>query len=96
MNFKPLHSNVVIKPIDKEAITKSGIVLPDTANNELSEQGEVVAVGTGRIAENGQVIPMSVKVGDKIMFKNGYPHEIKIDNQDYLVIKEEDILLILE
>lgn len=96
MNFKPLHSHVVVKPIDQEAITKSGIFLPNTADKERSEQGEVVAVGPGRIADNGQLIPMNVKIGDKVMFKKYAPDEIKIDSQDYLVIKEEDIMLILE
>ena len=96
MQLKPLYSHVVIKPIDQEAVTKSGIILPDTASKERPEQGEVIAVGPGRINDNGQITPLSVKIGNRVMFKKYAPDEIKVDNEDYLVIKEEDIMLILE
>jgi len=96
MNFKPLHANVVIKPIDKETITNSGIVLPDSVSKEKIDQGEVIAIGSGRILENGQTIPMSVKIGDKVMFKQYSANEVKVDGIEYLVIKESDIMLILE
>jgi chaperonin GroES len=94
MNFKPLHAHVVVKPTDAETTTKSGILLP--SQDEKPQQGEVVAIGTGRITDAGQVIPLTVKVGDKVMFKKYSPDEVKIDGQDYLVIKEQDIMLILE
>lgn len=96
MNLKPLHSNVIVKPLNKETMTKSGIVIPDTISQEKPEQGEVVAVGTGRLLDNGQTAPMSVKVGDKVMFRKYSPDEIKVDGQEYLVIKEQDIMLIIE
>lgn len=79
----------------EEEITKSGIVLPDTVDKERPEKGEVVAVGEGKLLENGQRAPMSVKIGDKVMFKKYSPDEIKIDKEEYLIISESDILAIL-
>lgn len=96
MNLKPLHSNVIIKPVADETVTKLGIILPDTINKEKPEKGEVVAIGAGRLLDNGQLAPMSVKVGDKVMFRKYSPDEIKVDGQDYLIIKEQDIMLIIE
>jgi chaperonin GroES len=95
MNIKPIHSNVVLKPITEEKTTKSGIVLPDTAQEEKPETGEVVAVGEGAMSKNGERLPMSVKVGDKVMFKKYSPDEIKIEGEEYLVIQESDIIAIL-
>jgi len=95
MNLKPLHGNVIVKPLGKETVTKSGIVIPETVNKEKPEQGEVVAVGPGRLLDNGQTAPMSVKVGDQVMFRKYSPDEIKVDDQEYLVIKEQDIMLIV-
>ncbi|MFH0891903.1 MAG: co-chaperone GroES [Candidatus Falkowbacteria bacterium] len=95
MKLKPLHSNVIVKPIRQDEVTKSGIVLPDTVDKERPERGEVVAVGEGKILDNGQRAPMSVKVGDKVMFKKYSPDEIKVDDEEYLVISEGDILAIL-
>lgn len=95
MKIKPLHSNLVIKPITEDEVTKSGIVLPDTVDKEKPEKGEVIAVGEGKILENGQRAPMSVKVGDKVMFKKYSPDEIKVDGEEYLIISEGDILAIL-
>ena len=96
MKLKPLHDNVVVKPMGDEETTKSGIVLPDTADKEKPEKGEVLAVGPGKQMENGQVAPVNVKVGDKVIFKKYSPDEIKIDDQEYLLISENDILAILE
>ncbi len=95
MKLKPLHDNVVVKPMSADEVTKSGIVLPETSK-ERPERGEVVAIGPGKRMENGQIAPMSVKVGDKVMFKKYSPDEIKIDNQDFLLLGESDILAILE
>ena len=96
MNIKPLHDNVIVKPITEDEVTKSGIVLPDTINKEKPEKGEVVAVGEGKIMDNGQRAPMSVKVGDKVMFKKYSPDEVKVDDEEYLVISERDIIAILQ
>jgi len=95
MNLKPLHDHVIVKAIAEDEVTKSGIVLPDTVDKERPEKGEVVAIGDGKILENGQKSPMSVKIGDKVMFKKYSPDEIKIDGKEYLVIKEEDIMAII-
>ena len=94
MNIKPLDDRVLIEPMSKEEKTKSGIVLPDTVE-EKPEQGRVVAVGPGRIDNNGKRIPMSVKVGDVVLFTKYGPNEVKIDNKEYLIAKEEDILAII-
>ena len=95
MNIKPIHTNVVVKPISQDEITKSGIVIPDTVDKERPEKGEVVAVGEGKLLDNGQRAPMSVKIGDVIMFKKYSPDELKIDEEEYLVISEGDILAII-
>jgi len=96
MKLKPLFSNVIIKPLAKEEITKSGIVLPDTIDKEKPEKGEVIAVGSGKTLDNGQILPMSVKVGDQVMFKKYSPDEVKIDGEEYLVLSESDIIAIIE
>lgn len=95
MNIKPLGDRVVVKPFEEEQMTKSGIVLPDTVDKDRPEQGEVVAVGEGKILDSGQKAPMSVKVGDKVMFKKYSPDEVKVDSEEYLVISESDILAII-
>ncbi len=95
MDIKPLGDRVIIKPIAEDITTKSGIVLPETVEKEKAEKGEVLAVGPGRLLDSGQVAPMSVKVGDKVMFKKYSPDEIKIDGQELLVISESDILAII-
>jgi len=96
MKLKPLGDNVVVKPMSVKETTASGIFLPDNANKEKPEKGEVLAVGPGKIMENGQLRPMNVKVGDKVMFKKYSPDEIKIDDEEYLLVSERDILGILE
>lgn len=94
MNIKPLSDYVVVKAVTEE-VTKSGIVLPDTINKERPEKGEVVAVGEGRILDNGSRASISVKIGDKVMFKKYSPDEIKIEGVEYLIIKESDIIAII-
>ncbi len=97
MNLKPLNDRVVVKPLDpQDKTTASGIIIPDTANKERPEQGEVIAVGPGQLLENGQRAAMSVGVGLKVMFKKYGPDEIKVDGQEYLVISESDILAVIE
>ena len=97
MNIKPLGDRVVIEPLeDKESKTKGGIYLPDTASKERPEQGKIVAMGPGRLDDDGKRIPMSVKIGDKVLFTKYGPNEIKVDEKEYLIAREEDILAILE
>jgi len=92
MKIEPLNDKVVIKPLSNEEVTASGIVLPDTVDAEKPMQGEVIAVGPGATQENGQRAPMSVSVGDKVLFTKYAPDEVEIDNEEYLVIEEEKIL----
>ena len=93
--LKPLNDHVVVKALKEDTKTKSGIVLPQTAE-EKPEKGEVVAVGLGKLLENGQRAAMSVKVGDKVIFKKYSPDEVKVDDQEYLIISEDDILAVFE
>lgn len=96
MKIKPLHDNVVVKPVSAEETTKSGIVLPETADKEKPERGKVVAVGPGKRLDNGERASMSVKKGDKVIFKKYSPDEIKIGNEEFLLVSESDILAILD
>ncbi len=95
MNFKPLSNHLFIEPLSEEAVTKSGIVLPDTAEKEKPMQGTVIAVGPGKLNEKGERMPMSVKIGDKVLFKKYGPDEIEVEKKKYLVGDEDDILAIL-
>ena len=95
MNFKPLHDRVVVKRIDTDEKSSGGIIIPDTAKEKPSE-GEVLAVGPGEIAEDGKIKPMNVKKGDKILFGKWSGTEVKLDGQDVLIMKESDIMGILE
>ncbi|NLY92131.1 MAG: co-chaperone GroES [Firmicutes bacterium] len=94
MNIKPLGERIVIKVLESEEKTKSGIVLPDTAK-EKPQMGEVLAVGSGKVLENGQKLPMEVKVGDKVLFAKYAGTEVKLDGEEYMVLKESDVLAIL-
>ncbi|MBA2132277.1 co-chaperone GroES [Capillibacterium thermochitinicola] len=95
MKIKPLGERIVIKVLESEEKTKSGIVLPDTAK-EKPQMGEVLAVGSGKTLDNGQKVPMEVKVGDKILFAKYAGTEVKVDGEEYMVLKESDVLAILE
>lgn len=93
--IKPLGDRVVIKVLEKEEKTKSGIVLPDTAK-EKPQEGKIVAVGTGKVLDNGQRVALDVKEGDKVIFSKYAGTEIKIDGQEYLILSERDVLAIVE
>lgn len=96
INIKPLGDRVLVRPISKEERTISGIVIPDTATKERPEEGEILAVGPGRLDEKGKRVPLEVKVGQKVMFTKYGPNEIKIDEEELLIVEEKDILAILE
>ena len=96
MNIKPLSDHVLIEPIKEEEKTKAGILLPDTAEKEKPEQGLVVAVGPGKKDKTGKFIPLDVKAGDKVLFTKYGPTEIKVEDKEYLIAREEDILAIIE
>ena len=95
MNFKPLHDRVVVKIIETDEKSSGGIIIPDTAKEKPSE-GEVLAVGPGEITEDGKSKPMHVKKGDKILFGKWSGTEVKLDGQDVLIMKESDIMGIVE
>ena len=96
MQLRPIGDRVILKTAPKEEVTKSGIILPDTMDKERPEQGEVVAVGPGRLLESGSRAAMSVKVGDKVVFKKYTPDEVKTDDIEYLVISESDVMAVIE
>ncbi|MCX7770137.1 MAG: co-chaperone GroES [Proteobacteria bacterium] len=94
MKVRPLYDKVLVKRVQEEEKTKGGIIIPDTAK-EKPQEGEVIAVGHGRILENGQKIPLEVKEGDRVIFGKYAGTEIKIDGEEYLIMREEDILGII-
>ena len=95
MNIKPLADHILIEPLKQEEKTESGILLPDTAEKERPEQGRVIAVGPGKVGKDGNRIPPEVKEGDVVLFTKFGPNEVTIDNKEYLIAKEEDILAII-
>ena len=96
MNIKPLGDHILIEPVKEEEKTKAGIFLPETASKERSEEGKVIATGPGKMTDEGKIIPMSVKPGDKVLFTKYGPNEIKVDNKEYLIATESDILAVIE
>ena len=96
MDINPLSTHIFLEPVEEEKTTKSGIVLPETAEKEKPIKGKIIAVGPGKLNDKGERNPMSVKVGDIVLFKKYGPAEIEIDDKKYLVGDEDDILAILE
>ena len=95
MNIRPLHDRVIVKRMEEERKTASGIVIPDTAA-EKPDQGEVVAIGKGRILENGKVQPLDIKVGDRVLFGKYSGQSVKVKGDELLVMREEDIMGVVE
>jgi chaperonin GroES len=95
MKLTPLYDRVVIKPAPPEEVTKGGIIIPDTAK-EKPQQGEVVAVGKGKLTEDGKLIPLQVKVGDQVLFGKYAGTEVKIDGEEYLIMRERRHLAIID
>jgi len=93
MKLVPLADRVVVKAIEQEEKTKGGIVLPDTAR-EKPQEGEVLAVGSGRLLDNGERVPLEVKVGDRVVFSKYGGTEIKLDGEEYIILRESDILAV--
>jgi chaperonin GroES len=96
MNLRPLHSQVILKSLARQEKTAGGLVLPETADKERPQKAEVIAVGPGKILENGSRAEMGVSVGQIVIFKKYSPDEIKIDGQEFFVIAEDDIIAIVE
>ncbi len=95
MKIRPLQDRVIVKRLEEEEKTKGGIIIPDTAK-EKPQEGKVIAVGKGKITEDGKVIPLDVKVGDRILFGKYSGTEVKIEGEEHLIMREDDILGIIE
>lgn len=95
MKVRPLHDRIFVKRIEEKESVKGGIIIPDTAK-EKPQEGEVIAVGNGKKTEDGKIIPLDVKAGDRILFGKYSGTEIKIDDQEYLILREDEVLGILE
>lgn len=95
MRLQPLHNRVIVKRLEEEHTTSAGIVIPDTAA-EKPTQGEVIAVGNGKLLPAGRILPLDVKVGDRVLFGKYAGQTVKVDNEEFLVLREEDIMAIIE
>lgn len=95
MNLVPVRDRIVVRSLEAETVTKTGIVIPDNAA-EKPQQGEVLAVGTGRVTDQGVVVPLEVKVGDRVLFGKYAGQSVKVNNQDLLVLKEDDVMAIVQ
>lgn len=96
MQLRPIGDHLIVKAISKEEVSASGIIIPDTVDKERPERGEVIAVGPGKTLENGSRSTMDVAVGNKVVFKKYAPDEVKIDGVDYLVIRMDDVVAVIE
>ena len=95
MNIRPLHDRIIVERLEEETTTAAGIIIPDSAK-EKPQQGNVVAVGKGKVTEDGKVLPLDVKVGDKVLFGKYAGTEVKVDGEELLVMKEDDIMAVIE
>ena len=95
MNFRPLHDRVVVKRIESEERTRGGIIIPDTAK-EKPQEGEIIAVGPGGRDEAGKLTPLDVKAGDKVLFSKYSGTEVKVDGEELLIMREDDLLAVLD
>ena len=94
--IKPIGGNILVEPVSDEKVTSTGIVLPDTVSKEKPQRGKVIALGTGKLDQNGKMIPFNVKVGDIVMFKKYSPDELEIEDKEYLIMDENAILAVIE
>jgi chaperonin GroES len=95
MKIRPLHDRILVERIEEGEVKKGGIIIPDTAK-EKPQEGKVIAVGNGKVTEDGKKIPLDVKAGDRILFGKYSGSEVKIEDKEYLILREEDVLAILE
>ena len=95
MKVRPLHDRIMVERLEEQEVKRGGIIIPDTAK-EKPQEGKVIAVGTGKVGDDGKKIPLDVKTGNKILFGKYSGSEVKIDDKEYLIMREEDILAILE
>ena len=95
LKIRPLHDRIVVKRLEEQEVKKGGIIIPDTAK-EKPQEGKVMAVGNGKVGDDGKKIPLDVKAGDKILFGKYSGSEVKIEDEEYLIMREEDVLAILD
>jgi chaperonin GroES len=95
MNIRPLNDRILVKRLEEEETTKGGIIIPDSAKEKPAE-GEVVAVGNGKLNDNGERIPLEVKTGDRVLFSKYGGTDVKLDGEDHLIMREDDILAVVE
>src|SRR5881409_332167 len=95
MKIRPLHDRILVERLEEKEVKKGGIIIPDTAK-EKPQEGKVIAAGNGKVTEDGKKIPLDVKTGDKILFGKYSGSEVKLDDKEYLILREEDVLAILE
>ena len=95
MKIRPLQDRIIVKRLEEETKTKGGIIIPDSAKEKPIE-GKIIAVGKGKVTEDGKVLPLDVKVGDKVLFSKYGGTEVKIDGEEYLIMREDDILGVIE
>ena len=95
MKVRPLHDRIMVERLEEQEVRRGGIIIPDTAK-EKPQEGKVIAVGTGKVGDDGKKIPLDVKAGNKILFGKYSGSEVKIDDKEYLILREEDVLDILE
>ena len=96
MKLTPVSDHIVVKPVSKEETSAAGIIIPDTIDKERAERGEVIAIGPGRVLDNGSRSQMEVAVGQVVLFKKYAPDEVKVDNQEFLIIRSDDVMAIVE
>jgi len=95
MKIRPLHDRILVKRVEEQEVRKGGIIIPDTAK-EKPQEGKVIAVGNGKVTEDGKKIPLDVKAGDRILFGKYSGSEVKVEDEEYLILKEEDVLGIID
>ena len=95
MKIRPLHDRILVKRAEEKEVKKGGIIIPDTAK-EKPQEGKVIAVGNGKVNDEGKKVPLDVKAGDKILFGKYSGSEVKLDDEEYLILREEDVLAIIE
>ena len=95
MKVRPLHDRIMVERLEEQEVKRGGIIIPDTAK-EKPQEGKVIAVGTGKVGDDGKKIPLDVKAGNKILFGKYSGSEVKVDDKEYLIMREEDVLAILE
>ena len=95
MKIRPLHDRIIVKRMEEQEVKKGGIIIPDSAK-EKPQEGKVIAVGNGKVADDGKKIPLDVKAGDKILFGKYSGSEVKVEDEEYLILREEDVLAIIK